>query len=223
MFESATLFSNTLNGEKLLVAGLSQQLHTGATTPEITDYLHHFLDEENKHMIMFGVFCRKYAGRVYPDRTLSTPMSYAPGEELIRFYALAMVVEACGDYFNVRTMNDGRCDPLVRQISRVHHLDEARHMSFDRAYLTELASKYLPTWDEQTLATFQEWLGGFMRVYWLGHYNPAAYRDAGIDEPHEVQRLALASPAQTSMRETISDGVSRFFLKIGLLGALPRV
>ncbi|NOX51641.1 MAG: diiron oxygenase [Gammaproteobacteria bacterium] len=220
--ETATLFSNTLNGEKLLVAGLSKQLYSGArATPEITEYLHHFIDEENKHMIMFGIFCNKYVGRIYPDKKFATAKDYAPGEELLSFYALAMVVEAYGDYYNVQVMKDDRCDPLVRDISRVHHLDEARHLSFDRAYLRELAAEYLPTWDEPTLTNFQQWLAGFMRVNWVTFYNPAAYRDAGIPEPYEVQKIALASPTQAALREKISAGVVKFFQKIGLLNAKP--
>lgn len=221
--ETATLFSNTLNGERLLVGGLATQLYSKAATDEITDYLHHFLDEENKHMIMFGVFCRKYVGRVYPDKKFSMARQYAPGEELIRFYALAMVVEACGDYFNVRTTSDDRCDPIVRRISEIHHLDEARHLSFDRAYLTELAAEYLPRWDEATLRAFREWLAGFIKVNWVTYYNPAAYRDAGIEAPYEVQRTALDAPAQRALRETVTDGLARFFLKIGLLEAAPVV
>ena len=219
--ETATLFSNTLNGERVLVSGLSSQLYSGGATPEITEYLHHFLDEENKHMIMFGVFCNKYVGRVYPEKKFSTAKDYAPGEELLSFYALAMVVEAYGDYFNVRVAKDDRCDPLVREISRIHHLDEARHMSFDRAYLTELAAEYLPTWDTDTLKNYQQWLAGFMRVNWVTFYNPAAYRDAGIENPYEVQKIAMASPAQQALRETISEGITKFFLKIGLLAEKP--
>lgn len=222
--ETGTLFSNTLNGERLLVAGLATQLYSRDVTPEITDYLHHFLDEENKHMIMFGLYCEKYVGRVYPDKKFSLPtQSPAPGEALIRFYAMAMVVEAYGDYYNVRVMQDERCDPLVRDISRVHHQDEARHMAFDRAYLTELAAEHLPRWEAQTLERFQSWLAGFMRVNWVTYYNPAAYRDAGIEDPYEAQRIAMASPAQQELRHTVARNVTRFFLKIGLLAEEPEL
>ena len=222
--ETATLFSNTLNGEKLLVSGLSSQLYSGArATPEITDYLHHFIDEENKHMIMFGIFCKKYLGRIYPDKKFSLARKYAPGEELLSFYALAMVVEAYGDYYNIRVMQDDRCAPIVREISHLHHVDEARHLAFDRAYLTELAQEYLPTWDEATLTNFRAWLAGFMRVNWVTFYNPAAYRDAGIADPYEVQKIAMASPQQVALRQKISQPIVKFFLKIGLLNETPEL
>lgn len=221
--DTANLYANTLNGERLLVAGLSSQLYTKNAPAEITDYLHHFLDEENKHMIMFGVFCRKYIGRVYPEKKFAFARKYVPGEELLRFYALAMVVEAYGDFFNIRAMNDPQCDPLVREISRVHHLDEARHLSFDRAYLAELAAQYMPEWEPETVSEFRAWLAGFMKTNWVTFYNPAAYKDAGIEEPYEVAKIAMASPYQRALREKISAGVVRFFMKIGLLDGVPAV
>ncbi len=221
--DTANLYANTLNGERLLVSGLSSQLYTQNAPAEITDYLHHFLDEENKHMIMFGVFCRKYIGRVYPEKKLAFAKKYAPGEELLRFYALAMVLEAYGDFFNIRAMNDDQCDPLVREISRVHHLDEARHLSFDRAYLTELAVQYMPEWESETVSEFHTWLAGFMKNIWVTFYNPAAYKDAGIEDPYEVAKMAMASPYQNALREKISAGVARFFMKTGLLDAVPAV
>lgn len=221
--ETATLFSNTLNGERVLVAGLASQLYSKGATPEITDYLHHFLDEENKHMIMFGVFCRKYVGRVYPDKRLAMPAKYAPGEELLRFYTLAMVVEAYGDYYNVRVMSDDRCNPLVRAISRVHHVDEARHIAFDKAYLAELAAEHMPGWDDATRKGFHGWLAGFMKANWQTFYNPAAYRDAGIEDPYEVQKIAMAAPAQKALREKVTSNVASFFLQTGLITELPDV
>ncbi len=215
--ETGNLFSNTLNGEKILVAGLSNQLYARPASAEVTDYLHHFLDEENKHMIMFGVFCRKYVGRVYPTKSFAMAKKLAPGEELLRFFALAMVVEALSDHYNVRVMNDDGCDPLVRAISRLHHVDEARHLAFDRAYLTELAAQHLPGWDEATLHGFQAWLAGFIKAFWLTFYNPTAYKDAGIDDAYEVQKLAMEAPHQQALREEFSAPTEKFFRKIGLL------
>ena len=219
--ETGNLFANTLHGERELVAGLSRQLYGKKLSPEITDYLHHFLDEENKHMVMFGLYCRKYCGRVYPEKKLSFPKELAPGEDLIGFYAMAMVVEDTGDYFNIRTMKDDRCDPLVREISQVHHVDESRHLAFDRAYLGDLCEEWLPSWDDAQRQRFSEWLGGFMRANWGTYYNPTVYKDAGIEDPYEVRRRAMDHPAQRALREKVSDKLVRFFLKLGLLLETP--
>ena len=44
---------------------------------DVADYLHHFLDEENKHSIFFGGFCRRYA-RVYRTRQVAWTESRPP-------------------------------------------------------------------------------------------------------------------------------------------------
>ncbi len=220
--EVGNLFSGTLHGEQLLVAGLSNQLYGKKLSPEITDYLHHFLDEENKHMIMFGLYCRKYVGRVYPAKSLPLPKVIdTPGEEIIGFYSLAMVVEDFGDYFNIRTMKDTNCDPLVREISKVHHIDESRHLSFDRAYLADLCEEWLPQWDDAQRAKFSGWLRGFMTAHWGTYYNPSVYKDAGIEQPYEVRRQAIAHPAQQALYAKVSEKLDRFFSKIGLLLDVP--
>lgn len=217
--ETGNLFANTLHGEQALVSGLSAQLYGKKLSPELTDYLHHFLDEENKHMVMFGIYCRKYVGRVYPEKKLSFPKELAPGEDLLGFYALAMVVEDFGDYFNIRTMRDDGCDPLVREISRVHHIDESRHLAFDRAYVTDLAEEWLPQWDEAQRTKFSDWLGGFMKANWATYYNPTVYKDIGIEKPFEARRHAMEHPVQLEIRAKVFEKLNVFFTKIGLLQA----
>lgn len=215
--EAGNLFAGTLHGEQVLVAGLSNQLYGKKLSPEVTDYLHHFLDEENKHMVMFGLYCRKYVGRVYPAKSLPLPRALGPGEDIIGFYALAMVVEDFGDYFNIRTMRDDRCDPLVREISRVHHVDESRHLSFDRAYLTDLCEEWLPRWDDAQRTKFSDWLRGFMEIHWGTYYNPVVYKDVGLEDPYGLRLRAMKHPAQTALREKVSEKLTAFFTKIGLL------
>lgn len=219
--EVGNLFAGTLHGEQLLVAGLSSQLYGKKLSPEVTDYLHHFLDEENKHMIMFGLYCRKYVGRVYPAKGLPLPKVSKPGEDIIGFYALAMVVEDFGDFFNIRTMKDDNCDALVREISKVHHIDESRHLSFDRAYLADLCEEWLPQWTDEQRTQFSDWLKGFMKAHWGTYYNPSVYKDAGIDDPYEVRRHALVHPAQQELYAKVNDKLTRFFTKVGLLLETP--
>jgi len=84
-YEAVNFFSLNIHGEKSLIEGLAQRVYR-RENDLITPYLHHFLDEENKHMVYFGGFCRKYAGKVYPDRKMTIPRDFAPGEEDFLFY-----------------------------------------------------------------------------------------------------------------------------------------
>jgi hypothetical protein len=221
LYEMGNLFSAVLRGEVLLVQGLAQRLHARGNGPEISGYLHHFADEENKHMVMFGEFCRRYIGKVYPDKKVALPRKYAEGEEEVTFYSMAMVVEELGDYYNVLIERDERVDPLVRQINRVHHVDEARHLAFGRVHLADLFERHAPKWPAGTLAGFREWLTGYLRANWGDFYNPTMYRDAGLADAYEIRQMALAHPACAAHRERASAKLIAYFVKTGLLAAAP--
>ena len=77
--EAVNFFSLNIHGEKILVSGLSERLYR-EPTPELVEYLHHFLAEENQHMSVFGTFCLRYAGKIYPNRKLRLPREMAAGE-----------------------------------------------------------------------------------------------------------------------------------------------
>ena len=221
LYEMANLFSTVLQGERLLVQGLAHRLYSPGNDREITGYLHHFLDEENKHMVMFGEFCHRYIGKVYPEKKLALPREYAKGEYEVVFFCLAMVVEELGDYYNVVVEHDERVDPLVREINKVHHIDEARHLAFGRLYLAELFERYSPGWSPEVLAGFRQWLVGYLKSCWGDYYNPSVYRDAGVTEAYNLRQAALNHPACIAHRQRASDKVVSYFVKTGLLAEAP--
>ena len=220
-YELGNFFSLVLQGERPLVAGLSDRLYSRSNNKHITEYLHHFLDEENKHMVMFGEFCHRYIGKVYPEKKLPIPKEMDRGQEEVVFFSMAMVVEELGDFYNVLIGRDERCDPLVREINRVHHIDEARHLAFGRLYLAELFERYSPGWSPEKLASFQEWLAAFLKACWADYYNPSVYRDAGIADAYDVRQAALAHPATVAHRQRGAEKIVSYFLKTGLLAEQP--
>ena len=221
LYEMANLFSVVLQGEKLLVQGLAHRLYSTSNNREITEYLHHFLDEENKHMVMFGEFCNRYVGKVYPEKKISLPREYAKGEEEVAFFCKVMVVEELGDYYNLEIEKDGRVDPLVRELNKVHHIDEARHLAFGRNYLVELFERFRPGWTDDELAGFRAWLGDYLRASWGDYYNPSMYRDAGLADSYELRQMALAHPACAQHRQRVSAKLVAYFIKCGLLVEEP--
>ncbi len=53
-------------------------------------------------------------------------------------YLLILAVEELLDVCNRATMRDERLHPVSRQIAKLHVVEEARHVSFAKTYLTEL-------------------------------------------------------------------------------------
>jgi hypothetical protein len=220
-FELVGFFSFVLHGEQPLLEGVSHRLHARGTPDDVTEYMHHFLDEENKHMVMFRTFCRRYAGKVYPEKKIPFAKEWAPGEEDVAFFVKVLVVEELGEYYNVALARDPRVHPLVREINLVHHIDEARHIAFGRAWLRELWERHSKQWSPETLAGFRGWVGEFLRASWRDFYNPSVYRDAGVPDPFAARRIALESPVCRRHREVVSKSLLGFLLQAGILEAVP--
>jgi hypothetical protein len=109
----------------------------------------------------------------------------------------------------------------VRELNRVHHSDEARHLIFGRVYLKELWDRWSPTWSAETLDGLRTWLPDYLRASWRDFYNPAVYRDAGIADPHGARDVALASPVCQAHRERVSEKLVRYFIDTGILLEAP--
>ena len=223
LYELVNFFSFTLQGERPLVQGLVHRLYLKSTAAEVTEYLHHFIDEENKHMVMFGEFCNRYVGKVYPEKKLSLERKYAEGEEDVAFFCKVLVVEELGDYYNVAMQDDGRLHPLVAKLNWVHHRDESRHLAFGRLHLKELASHWLDRWSGETVAGFRAWLSAYVASSWSDFYNPSMYRDAGLSEPYEIRKQALAHPDCRAHRRRVSQKLVEHFLATGLLDREPEL
>ena len=220
-YEVANFFSFVLYGERPLIEGLMHRMYRKATLGVITDYLHHFVDEENKHMIMFGEFCNRYAGKVYPEKKLVLPREWAKGEEDVAFFCKVLIVEELGDYYNLIMMSDKTINPLVSKINRVHHIDEARHLAFGREYLTELFHATRDNWSEEEMTSFQTWLANYLASCWGDFYNPTVYKDAGLKDGYGIRKMALQHDACKQMRERVSEKVVNYFLGVGLLSEPP--
>jgi hypothetical protein len=219
-WELVNFFSLTLQGERPLVQGLCNQMYSRQDAP-ITNYIHHFLDEENKHMVMFAEFCNRYAGKVYAQKKIALPKRYAKGEEDVTFFIKALVVEELGDYYNVVMMRDERIAPIAREVNRIHHEDEARHIVFGRRLLGELWKRHAPRWPAETVEGLRLWLGEYLRSSWGDFYNPSMYRDAGLEDSYALREASLASPICRAHRERASRKLVDVFLKTGVLAEDP--
>jgi hypothetical protein len=215
-YEAVNFFSLNIHGEKALVAGLAQRLYRPGDDG-LTPYLHHFLAEENKHMVYFGGFCQRYAGKVYADRKLALPRPGADGEDDVLFFAKVLIFEEIVDVYNRHMAGDARLVPIVRQIHLLHHREETRHLAFGRKLLQRLCAHYAPTWSAETLQGVRDYLRTYMVTMWQEYYNPTVYQDAGLADPYSVQRHALSHVACRAHRQRISAPCQRYLVAHGML------
>ena len=218
--ELSNFFSINIHGEKQLVAGVAARLHTRAHA-RVTDYLNHFLDEEARHMVWFGTFCRRY-GTVYPEKKIplaaANSSTQARGETDVIFFARVLLFEALVDRYNRIMARDESLPPVVREINARHHRDEARHLRFGRDYLTELSQAACPEWDPPSRARVQRYLDAYVTGLWSDLANPDVYRDAGIIDPFDCAREARER--LMARRRWLADTLG-FLTGLGLLAQEP--
>ena len=222
LLEAVNFFSLNIHGECHLVSGIMQRIHR-AYDPDINAYLHHFVDEENKHMAFFSEFCRRYGGFIYRERSVAVPREYAPGEADFLFFTKALIFEEIVDAFNTCMAKDGRLHPVARQINECHHLDESRHRAFGRRLVAELHQHWLPTWSEVTVTGIRKYLVAYFNESWKSFYNPDVYRDMHFKEPLQIRHLAMNSDHATKLRQDMSAGVFQFLIQHDILQEEPKL
>jgi hypothetical protein len=216
--EAVNFFSLNIHGEKSLIAGLAERLYRKDMV-EVASYLHHFLDEENKHSIYFGGFCTRYA-KVYRSRQFA-PAKASQTRDVsdFLFFAKTMIFEEIVDHYNWVQARDDRVHPLSRLINRNHHIEEARHLIFGRQLVAELWRT--KTWDEATTSDIRGYLAQFIVSSWREYYNPDAYADAGLPDPWELADKAWRSPHQRAHRRAVTAKALRFLASTGVLPQEP--
>jgi len=114
-----------------------------ATLP-VTDPAHRYLlvevADECRHSTMFGEYIRRAGTPAYAPESGGSGLDAVddlPGGRAMG-YLLILAVEELLDTTNRATMRDAEIHPVSRQIAKLHVLEEARHVSFAKTYLTEM-------------------------------------------------------------------------------------
>ncbi|WP_155370991.1 diiron oxygenase [Catellatospora vulcania] len=215
--EAAGFYSLNIHGERALIQGLAARLYRSDLAGS-AGYLHHFLDEENKHSVWFGGFCTRYA-RVHRSRQVSFATDRTRDVDDFLFFAKTLIFEEIVDHYNRVQARDGRLHPLARFINDNHHREEARHLVFGRRLVTALWQA--GGWDRATAAEIRDDLARFVTATWREYYHPDVYADAGLDDPWELAEAAWSAPDQRTHRRRVSADCLRFLAAAGVLTEEP--
>jgi hypothetical protein len=218
-YEAVNFYSLNIHGEKSLMQGLASRLYRKDLIG-VAKYLHHFLDEENKHSIYFGGFCTRYA-HVYRSRQLGFEKVASRDLDDFLFFAKTAIFEEVVDDYNRIQAKDDRLHPVARFINHNHHVEETRHLAFGRRLLEALWTSCAPDWDETTITDLRGYLKQFFVTMWHEYYNPDVYLDAGLADPWGLAERAWADPAQREHRRTASLKCVRFLMSTGILDREP--
>ncbi|MFI6762702.1 diiron oxygenase [Micromonospora sp. NPDC050417] len=216
-YEAINFFSLNIHGIRELMSEVVMRIHERAYA-NVSEFLHHFIGEENEHMWFFAQFCLRYGGKLYPAQPTLKADSVehlSPVARELVVFARILIFEEIVDHYNAYMATDESLPHIAREINRVHHQDESRHVAFGRMIFTNLLGQVAKR-DAAEVPVVAEYLESYLQ-YSIGTlYNPAAYRDAGIADALALRRRALEHPARHAAHERILKRTRSFLTKAGV-------
>lgn len=211
-WECINFFSLNVTGIRELLTEMISRMHTPGYEVS-SEYLHHLVLEENEHMWYFSRFCLTYGGKIYKDRRIR--YDTFPETDIKEFLAFAtvLVFEEIVDGYNSHMAKDARLPPFVREINRLHHSDETRHISYGRLNIERLHQGLRAKHGVERLRDVERALKRFMLTSMQKLYNPDIYKDVGLPEPLKLRNELLAHPERVAFNERILSKTTRFMVK----------
>lgn len=212
--EVASLASVGIWFETILMQLLLRYAYDRDPTTQHVRYALTEIADECRHSVMFSTMieklgCPAYGVRRYEHelgRVLKTAMGGVP------MFASILIAEEVLDTLQREAMADETIQPLTRQVSRIHVVEEARHVSYARDELVRLRSRI----SRPGLAAARLVIARSAHVVGTQLIHPAVYAPVGLD-PAAGRRAARANPAH---RETLRWAATRlvaFFTDLDLI------
>ena len=201
--------------ESVLMRMLAKHAYWGEVQSSHIQYALAELGEETRHTIMFAKMIERLGTPRYsPPKVILrmgaalTTLAFGPS-----LWGAILIGEEIVDRWQREVAGDESIQPLIRMISRIHIVEEARHVGYARAELLRSVTKmnkFARTYHRIALARTAFIVSRLM-------INPRVYAAVGLD-PRAARRVALANPYY---RETLRYGGEKlvaFLTEAGLIG-----
>lgn len=184
------------------------------TTPQVHFALTEVADE-CRHMIMFSRVLDAIGADVYP-----TPWRVRESGRLLKtlaplpaLWALLLLTEEIFERIQRALASDDTVQPVVRMMSRIHVVEEARHISFARAELERI----VPRLSRPQLSALRMMLALAVRSIASEVFNPTMYARAGLD-PRVAVKQARSNPHNRETFRWAAERIAGYYQQIGLIG-----
>jgi hypothetical protein len=215
-YESLNFYSLNVHGIRELLIEVVQRIHT-AEFAMSSQFFHHFIGEENEHMWFFAEFCLRYGSKIYKQPRGGAETIPPNNAESLLVFARILIFEELVDHFNSKMSLDQSLHETIRQINRIHHQDESRHIAFGRELVQVLFERFREYATDEELSQVSDYLKRYMEFSFESLFNPQIYRDAGIDKPLEVRRRLLDGPRRPFFEQQVFRKTLSFLTKSGIL------
>jgi hypothetical protein len=214
-WESINFYSMNVHGIRELLLEVVDRIHTpGFEVP--SEFFHHFIGEENEHMWFFAEFCRRYGGKIYPTIRLKTTAPDDPDVGSLLVFSRILLFEEVVDYYNTTMADDSSLHGTIREVNRIHHKDESRHVAFGRELVTVLFERVRDRLSAEAKADIETYLKKYVTTTLASFCNPTVYRDAGLASIPNLRSRVLTDPKRRAAEERAARKPLSFFTKIGI-------
>lgn len=214
LHESASLASVGLWFEILLMQMMLRDVYHDDPTGAHMHYALTEVADECRHSTMFGKAIAQMGvpaygpqKRIHQLGQLFNTVVRGPSA-----YASILVAEEMLDTWQRELMKDERVQPVTRMVSRIHVLEEARHMTFAR----DEVQRAMPGLSRARLVVHQNVTAQVCFMVARALVNPEVYRAVGID-PAEGRRVALGNPHYRETMQWMGEKPLAFLRANGLL------
>ena len=183
-------------------------------TPHVQFALTEIADE-CRHSVMFARTAEKYGAPSYrpspsAHRWGRLFKTLANGPDL---YAAILVAEEVLDIFQRELIADERVQPLTRAVSRIHVVEEARHMRFARDEIARRAAGM----SRRQRSEQRFVLGVVANIIVDNLVNPGVYASVGLD-PDVAVRTARENEHYRAKLRSSAENLTTFLQEAGLVG-----
>src|SRR3954453_7239529 len=185
--EIASIASVGLWFELILLQILGRELYDEDPCSERTQYALTEIGDECRPSVMFGKAIARtgappYGPPAHVHRLGRGVNAIASG---VSAYASILVAEEVLDRWQREMLKDDRVQPMTRMVSRIHVLEEARHMTFAR----DEVERTVPSLSKRQLAWHRMVTAQSSFMVARSLVNPKVYAAVGLD-PREARRVA---------------------------------
>jgi P-aminobenzoate N-oxygenase AurF len=213
--EVASIASVGIWFEEILMQMLLRHAYDRDLTRKDTQWTLTEIADECRHSVMFATMIKAFGAPNYgvkrPTHELGRVFKAISNNVLT--FAGTMYVEEILDSFQRDAMDDESVQPIVRQVSRIHVIEEARHISFAREESLRALAR-----SGRIRRTYNRlMIGLIVHEATTALINPRVYVEVGLD-PALAAAAANDNPHWRATKTRAAAKVLAFFDECGLLG-----
>lgn len=214
-WESVNFYSMNVHGIRELLMEVIDRIHMpGFEVP--SQFFHHFIGEENEHMWFFAEFCLRYGGRIYPTLRLRTAPEEDPDVANLLVFSRILLFEEVVDHYNTTMADDERLHGTIREVNRIHHKDESRHIAFGRELVSLLFDRLRDRLDSERRERIETYLKRYITTILDSFCSPTVYRDAGLGHIPRLRERVLSDPGRHEAELHAVRKPMSFFVRSGI-------